>query len=343
MSGEAKKAAHEYTPQEIGAMSDEQLAQLAADEQAAADALTATADEEQAAAVAAATITTEPPLDPAAVARLAAEDDPREQGGIPRGRFNEVNNERKLLLDEVLRLRALAAAPAAPAAPVVPAYDFRAKRAEYHKLVAELDHEAAARLYDEIEEARDAKTQADIAAAAAKAAKDATEESDRRYSAQRTKDRVGVALGEVYSKYPFLNHEKPGTASSMAINAVIARRDALANDPSNPMDPVDAMIQAADEIGQEFLKFTGGAAVPATTAGATGAAAAAAAADPRVTEEVRRAAAAAGKQPPVPTGLGQGTREGSVKLDINKLTDEQLLKLSPAELAELRGDNRIPA
>jgi hypothetical protein len=338
MSG---KTIHDYTDEELAALSTEDLAALRGDnhegdEETEEQRIAREAEEKRVADEAAAASGggdgggSNEGLDADELARLAAEADGGDGGGkyVPHSRFQEVNAERKLLLEEVIRLRNADKAAAPAAAPAPPAYDFKAARKDYHKMLLE-DPEAAAAKLEEIEDARDAVHKADLA----RIRQEARDEALQEFGKQRTQDHVDSTARSVYEKYPFLNHESKD-ADTTAIYAVIGRRDTLIGEG---LDPVTAMAKAAEEVGSKFSVLLGKAAPPA--------AAPAPGPHARKVEETRRAADAAGRQPPTNQG-GIGNRDTSGTLNVKDMTDEQLLELarkSPDELAKMRGDNRIPA
>lgn len=328
MAGNTAKGINEYTDDELAGLSSEELAALRGDKGGEEEEEEEETEEERAEREAAEARAKAGDLDPDAVARLAAEGE-GEQGSrmVPHSRFEEVNAERRLLLEEVIRLRngGAAAAPAAAPAPAPPPYDFKGKRKEYHALLLE-DPEKAADLLEEIEIERDKLTEQRIREAEERGVERAT----ATFNQQRTRDTAETTAARLYEKYPFLNNESD-KADEVAIYAVIGRRDALIN---GGMNPIEAMQKAAEEVGEKFAKLHAPTAAPAPAAADAGTA--------RRAEELRRSAEASGKQPPTLDG-GIGNRATDGKLDINNLTDEQLMKLSPEELAKLRGDTRLPA
>jgi hypothetical protein len=328
MAGENEKTIHDYTDDELADLSTEELERLRGDH--VADDEGGEGGEGGAAAAPAPAPAPAAELDEEALAALAAEGEG--EGGsrmVPHARFEEVNRERRALLEEVLRLRngGAAAAPAPAPAPAPPPYDFKAKRKEYHALLLE-DPDKAAALLEEIEDARDQQFTRQLQEAEERGVQRAT----TAFKQQHTQDTAERAAERIYEAYPFLNHASKD-ANPTAIYAVIGQRDALI---ANGVDPVEAMRQASEEVGKQFAKLLGtGGAAPAP-------APAPAAPNARKVDETRRIADAINRQPATPAG-GIGNRVVDGTLDINNLTDEQLLKLPPEELAKLRGDTRIPA
>lgn len=322
------KNAADLTDEELAALSPEELAELQGDNHEGEDEETDEEREAREAAEAEAAKGGKDDLDPDAVAALAAEGGEGGEGRspmVPHSRFQEVNEERRLLLEEVIRLRKEGGtAPAKKEEPAAPAYDFKKARKEYHALLLE-DPEKAAEKLDEIEDAREAQHKADIEAAEQRA----EDRAFSRMSSVRTTDNAATAAQKLYAAYPFLDANSDD-ADETAIYAVIGKRDQLIRGGE---DPVEAMRKAAEEVGAKFAKLLG-----------TGAAAGADDGKPsaRAVEATRKAADAAGRQPATPKG-GIGNRAGSDKLDINNLTDEQLEKMPPDELKKLRGDFRLPA
>lgn len=259
-----------------------------------------------------------------APATAAADDEgqpPPRSPGIPKARFDEVNEERKALRDENAELRQLlrehlrATTGAQPAGQVEDdapaARDFAAER---KALRAKYD--AGELTDDEYDAQKDALL-------IEQARQEALAEIQPRLqplaerSAKEERDQLVTALNEEaarwYGKYPELNHEAEG-ANTEAIQSVLASRDALIK---SGIEPVRALRLAVLEYGE------GQAAAPAVPdkAQETGNARRVAAAT---------AAAAAAAVPPLPAG-GTGNRATAGKIDVMNLGREDWEKLPQAE------------
>lgn len=258
--------------------------------------------------------------------RLAKDDD----GKIPRSRLNEVIRERDQYREialEALRNKEPAAKvePEAPA-PQRPEYDIKAGMREYHKLLTEGEEDKAIAKLEEVEEARSAITQFDLE----QAARRAEDNAYSRVAKDTAQERVATAMSEAFEKYPFLNHESKG-ADPDAIAAVNVRAKQLV---AEGRAPHVAIRLASQRVGERFAKLLG------LSTGGEGKAGASSDAVAKAGKERSEGARKRGLEVRQPSTqkMGVGTREGGAKLDINKLTDKQLDKLSQAELDELLGN-----
>lgn len=263
---------------------------------------------------------------------LARDDDGRSDM-VPRARLNEVlQSERDLR--EILRTVAAGQQAAAPAKPVEeeapkrPEFDFKAANREYHKLLTDGEEEKALAKLDEIEDARTALHQFDIAEAERKA----EERTYSRVSADQTSREVNTVAAEMVKRYPFLDNksEKANEAAILAVNAKAKQLVAAGKSPA------EALHEAAIKIGGQFAKVLE---IPGKNdKKPDGKKPVKAGEDPRSKDALQRNIGI--RQPPGQKS-GVGTREQLRTLDISNMTDEQIEKLSPEELAEARGDTRI--
>lgn len=252
------------------------------------------------------------------------EDERGQRGpGIPKGRFNEVNERRKELESENERLKrelaeARAAQPAAPAAahvataaqPEVAVFDVAAKEQEYAAALIEGDTGKAAMIRGEINshliELATQQAEGNIA---------------RRSAQQLLQAEVEVTL----KTYPWL--DTPDGAE--ALDLIMAARDRAIY---QGVAAHQALRSAVARIAPRF-KPTEDDDTPSgdLSGGAKGV-------DTRSSEAVRRGAADAVAQPPA-MQVGVGNRATpAARVDVTAMDDEQFAALSPAEKSRLRGD-----
>lgn len=242
---------------------------------------------------------------------------------VPRARLNEVLADRddlRLMLKTALALGTQGQpAPAAQqeeAQPEVQAYDFKAAQREYTRLISEGDEEAASKKLDEIEDAREAQRAQDIAAAEARAL--------QRVEQVNEQARVQAVAEALHKQFPFLDHTKD-SADDVAILSVQAKTRELINAGKTP---AQALAEAGETVGKKFARLYAPAPTPTSKAKEAG--------DARTKEAVTRGLGV--RQPSTQKG-GIGTREATAP-DIRTMTDEQLDKMSKAELDALLGIER---
>lgn len=272
------------------------------------------------------------------------EDEGTEGEAVPYGRFKEKNEEARDLrgiLKAVLPHIGGAAPAAAAAAPPVdenprPVFDFKAANREYTRLMSEGDVDAANAKLDEIEDAREKAHQWDLD----KARAEAEERAVNRVKTAEAQNAMGVVTTQLYKDFPFLDN-KSQYADAGAIVAVNAEAKRLI---ATGMQPAAALQKAGDTLGKRFAKLIAiekpakgktdaksGDGKPAKTPDGK---------DPRSQEALRRNLGI--RQPPG-AKAGVGNREEPAKVrSIADMSDEEIDKLSKEELAELRGDNRVP-
>lgn len=290
----------------------------------------------------------EPPTREQLEALANAEEGEEEEGAegedVPYARFREKNEEardlRGILKAVLPHIGGATTAPAATAAPEReesprPVFDFKAANREYTRLLSEGDTEAANTKLDEIEEAREKAHQWDIE----KARADAEERAVTRVKTAEVQSKMGEVTTQLYKDFPFLDN-KSAKADAAAIVAVNAEAKRLI---AGGMDAPAALQKAGETLGKRFAKLI---AVEAP------------AKDKKTDKDGKPAKAPDGKDPrseaarkrnldvrqPPSQKAGVGNRDEPAKVkDISKMSDAELDKLSPEELAELRGDNRVPA
>lgn len=243
--------------------------------------------------------------------------------GIPKGRFNEVNERRKELESENERLKrelaeARAAQPAAPAAahvataaqPEVAVFDVAAKEQEYAAALIEGDTGKAAMIRGEIN---------------SHLIEQATQQAEGNIARRSAQQLLQAEVEVTLKTYPWL--DTPDGAD--ALDLIMAARDRAI---SQGFAPHQALRSAVAKIAPRF-KPTEDDDTP--SGGLPGGAKAE---DTRSSEAVRRGAADAVAQPPA-MQVGVGNRATpAARVDVTAMDDEQFAALSPAEKSRLRGD-----
>lgn len=266
----------------------------------------------------------EPPLDAKAIKKLAAEakdDDAEEDGdkrepGIPKSRFDEVNEALKAVRaqNEAL-LAALSKGGTAPAAtttePEAPkAVDLDALEEAYANALLDGDMAKAKGIRKEIreEEKRQAK-----------------EEAITEMSAAEERKLFDAQVKAAYAAYPALRTDSKDTDPE-AIAEVVKWRDYLVASKNLPLHIAlrDAVETVAAVKGWKESEAPGREPkVPPTN---------------RATEQGRKNAEAANAQPPQLSG-GVGERAGRARqLDVEKMSDAEFKALPEEEKRRLRGD-----
>lgn len=243
--------------------------------------------------------------------------------GIPKGRFNEVNERRKELESENERLKrelaeARAAQPAAPAAahvataaqPEVAVFDVAAKEQEYADALIEGDTGKAAKIRGEIN---------------SHLVEQATQQAEGNIARRSAQQMLQAEVEVTLKTYPWL--DTPDGAD--ALDLIMAARDRAI---SQGVAAHQALRSAVAKIAPRF-KPTEDDDTP--SGGLPGGAKAE---DTRSSEAVRRGAADAVAQPPaMQVGVGNRATPAS-RVDVTAMDDEQFSALSPAEKSRLRGD-----
>lgn len=239
--------------------------------------------------------------------------------GIPKARFNEVNEARKEAearaealqreLDALKMQPAAAPAPttAAPAAPAAPEFDVDAAEQKYIELLMEGETAEATKLRSQINR--------HVAAEAAQQAIAIQKEAAARVDLQTVADRA-------VETWPYLNTPE----GADALDLIKASRDA---NIARGMAPAKALQLAVDKIAPKFAPAED--LTPPKVDGVK------TPVDTRTANAIARGAKAAEAQPPV-VQAGIGNRATAGTLDVATLTDEQFDALSEAEKAKARGD-----
>lgn len=259
----------------------------------------------------------------------------REAGGpkvIPKGRFNEVNEQRKqaqreaeearaeaerlrLELESLRRAPAPAPAanptPAAPAAPAAPAFDIKAQERAYAEALLEADVDKAMEIRDRIN-----------AHIAAEAEAKATTKVTQELTARQMAEALERASDQAVKDFPYLNTPE----GADALDIILAARDAKI---ARGMPAHEALAEAVKTIAPKFA--------PASDTPSGDSTAAPAARDTRSAAAVARGAADSARQPPQ-LNAGVGDRATGGRVNVETMTDEQFENLSAAEKRRLRGD-----
>lgn len=241
--------------------------------------------------------------------------------GIPRGRFNEVNQQRKdalaqiaALQEEINRLKAPreatpSPAPAAATAAPAPAagFDVEAQEEAYVNALLEGDTKAAVAIRKEIN-----------AQLQRQAKESVTQEMTQRQAEQLLK----TTANSVSSAYPWLNEPE----NDDVLELILAARDRkiAAGMPAHL-----ALADAANTIAPRFA--------PAGDTPSGDLPKGAPAKDTRPAAALARGAADSTAQPPA-LQAGVGQRATATRANVAQMTEEQFEALTPAEKKRLRGD-----
>lgn len=254
--------------------------------------------------------------------------DGRRQAGIPKARFDEVNEGRKEALRkleeaqaEIERLKAGAGAGATPAAakPAAQAdaaqapggFDVDAKEQEYAEALYAGDGKKAASIRREIN-----------AHLVAEATTQARQVAATEFTARETQTLLKAAVQTAVSAYPWLNTEE----GEEALDLIVAARDQRIK---KGMPPHLALQEAVNKIAPKFAPEGDTPSRESTDTPERK--------DTRTAQALARGAADSMLQPP-PVQAGIGNRATAARIDVESLTDEQYDALPDAEKKRLRGD-----
>lgn len=256
--------------------------------------------------------------------------------GIPKGRFNEVNQQRKEALaalaaanEEIARLKA-AQAPAAQAP--APAPSATPAAAPAAKTSAAAPAQAGESDVEALEEAYVAALMEGDTKGAVAIRREINAHLEREASARATKEltaRQGAQLlaqaaSNVSQAYPWLDKAEHGEV----LDLIIASRDRKI---AQGMPAHLALVDAANTIAPKFAPAEdGGTPSRVSETGAP-------AKDLRPAAAIARGAADSTAQPPA-LQVGIGERATASRVNVAQLTEEQFEALTPAEKKRLRGD-----
>lgn len=252
----------------------------------------------------------------------------RRASGIPKARFNEVNEERKEALRkleeaqaEIERLKAGAGASAAPAAakPAAQAdagagagsFDVDAKEQEYAEALYAGDGKKAASIRREIN-----------AHLVTEATSRAREVAATEFTARETQTLLKAAVQTAVAAYPWLN--KP--EGEEALELIVAARDQRIK---KGMPPHLALQEAVNKIAPKFAPEGDTPSRESTDTPERK--------DTRTAQALARGAADSVLQPPA-VQAGIGNRATAARIDFTKLSDEQLEAMPAEELRKAMGN-----
>lgn len=286
---------------------------------------------------------------------------------VPHARFNEVNEEKKTAQQEAQALREQLAAvnarleivekggklPAvgetqpskeqqdAAAAEKTYLEERKALLKSQQEAMLEGDVEKATEIATQLEAQAEARAQRKLEEAIKRTREETRAEVEQTLTVRQLQTRAEDAAKTVYDAYPFLDN-KSDKADEDAINLVVMKRDAKI---AAGVEPVQAMLDAAKEVGEKFKALHTPTAPAATTDDKKKGDAAAAA----TAEAVKKGIAVAGAQPPTGGSVGAGERaktgdEGEITIEqFKKMTDEEIAKLPDHVIRKLDGSLRKPA
>ncbi|WP_404299798.1 hypothetical protein [Alicycliphilus denitrificans] len=229
--------------------------------------------------------------------------------GIPRARFNEVNDRRKALETEVEELRAQlaarngAAAPAPAAPPAAQSFSIQDAEEQYAQLMLDGDTKAAAALRLQINAAIEEAALARFNQASA---------------SERAQTQTAATVEQLLGQFPWL--ESPEGAEALELIEASA-----AMKMQRGMSKAQAISEATLAIAPRFAPPYG----VRQEGGASG--------DMRTQRANERGAAHSLQQPPLPQA-GMGNRATPVRVDTSQLSDDEYMALPEAERKKARGD-----
>jgi len=238
------------------------------------------------------------------------EDDGKGGQGIPRARFNEVNNQRKALESEVEQLRAQLAGRAPAAAPAAQQetqaeQGMTIEQAEerYAQLMLDGDTKAAAALRLQINASIEASAMARFSQASA---------------GEREQAQAVAAVEQMLAEFPWL--ESPEGSEVLELIEASAAMKMQRGTPKG-----QALREATQAIAPKFAPPSG----VRQEGGTSG--------DIRTQRANERGAAHSLQQPPLPQA-GMGNRATPVVVDTSQLSDDEYMALPEAERKKARGD-----
>jgi hypothetical protein len=263
---------------------------------------------------------------PAPAPADGAEDDeqPGPEGGgrIPKARFNEVNNARKLaearadlLAAELARLQAGGAptqAPAPAGAPAAPAFDVKAQERAYADAMLEGDVDRALEIRDTINSHI-------MEVAEQRASQRVNQDMTQRQAANA----LQAASNQAVIDFPYLDTPE----GSDALELILMARD---RDMATGVPAHLALSNAVAKIAPRFAPAGTNTPSRDSTAGKPPV-------DTRTANAMARGAQDSNLQPPaIVNGIGNRATQG--KVDVSQLSEAQFEALSPDEKKRMRGD-----
>jgi uncharacterized protein YoaH (UPF0181 family) len=246
---------------------------------------------------------------------------PRKDIRVPKSRLDEViaqredAKERMLWLESQLErlIENQTKAQAAPAPAPEPTYDFEEAESKYITLIIEGEVEKAARLKSEIDKAR----KAEMLALVKEVRESATAESATATTKALENEKFNLTVTTLQSKYSFLDadHKSYNQEAVETVNTLMAGYIASGKPKS------EALKLAASKVAPMYEKTPKPALGNQRTVGAT-----------------KKAVDASKRQPSKVVSTKGVPNIDTSKINISKLSDRDLDKLSIKELRALRGD-----
>jgi hypothetical protein len=232
---------------------------------------------------------------------------------IPKARFDEVNNRKNDLAEQLLAAqqeiaRLTTPAPATTTTSQAPAavFDEAGREEEYAQALIDGDTKLAAQIRVEIN--NNIRVQA-------------TNDFEVQQEHRRVVQSVQAVTTQALADYPYLDTPE----GEEALDLIISARDRRI---SNGMQAAEALREAVAAIAPRFLPV----ATPGRDLNDGGAQT-----DTRTANALARGAADSNRQPPS-VQLGAGNRAAANRVDVEDLTDEQFDNLSAADKKRMRGD-----
>lgn len=242
-----------------------------------------------------------------APAEAATKDEVKPQH-IPKSRFDEVNNKKNELQQELADARLLIESMRAPkpaqAEQATPAVDLKALRAQSREALMDGDLEKVAELDDLID---------------AEVIRVAEDRFAQRQASQQTAQSLQSASVQAVADFPYLDTPE----GEEALDLILASRNAKI---ARGMPPAEALRTAVASIAPKFAPETPLGFAPGSTA-----------TDTRTAAALARGATDSTLQPPS-VKAGSGNRAAAGRVNVNDMTEEQFENLAPAEKKRMRGD-----
>lgn len=239
---------------------------------------------------------------------------------IPKARFDEVNNQKKDLAEQLAEARSLIESmrqqprQADPAPDPAPVFDEAGKEREYLDALMDGESDKAANIRMEIN--RNLREQATADAEYRQAMREAQAEG------RQNEARVEVVRAQALVDYPFLG-EPEGDEVVELINAAFNRRIA------GGMEHGKALAAAVATVAPKFA--------PGSTFAPGEGSQTAALVDTRPRDALARGAADSNRQP-ASIQDGSGNRASAARVNVTDMSEEQFENLSNADKKRLRGD-----
>ncbi len=268
----------------------------------------------------------ETPEAPDTTSKAAPADDTKATAGIPKARFDEVNERRKTAEQELAEAQAEIArlkstpAPTASATtttttPAAPAFDEVAQEQAYMDALLDGDTAKALQIRTAINANLRQQASEDVKAMQAQAA--------RATQAQAEQDLLDKASEQAAKDFPYLDTDE----GAYALGLIVAARNA---DVARGVPVHKALADAVANIAPRFAPAAGSTPTPVlpTTKPAV---------DTRTQQALERGALDSTRQPPA-AQVGLGNRTDKVRVDVQSLDEAQFAALTAAEKKALRGD-----